>query len=319
MLLSSIHWATALAGGGALSMFLCAGALVWQPDFQTDVNLVVLHVTVADHKGRFVEDLPQKAFHVYEDGVPQKISVFSHEDVPVAVGLVIDNSGSMTRKLPETIAAARAFAESSNPGDQMFVVDFNEHVWMGLPKGEKFTSSVPQLMAVLEQIRPDGKTALYDALAVALQHIRQSTLSKKVIVVVSDGGDNASRLRFAEALDMLKQSEAIVYTVGIYDEYDRDSNPGALRQFAQVSGGEAFFPQSIHDVTKVLQAVSRDIRSQYTVGYIPTNGRKDGTYRSVGLTVTAPHSGRWIVRTRKGYFAAPQGEPALSQTRGQQP
>lgn len=284
-----------------------------QADFRADANLVVLQVTVADHQGRVVRNLSANAFHVYEDGVPQSVTFVRHEDTPVAVGLVIDNSGSMIRKLPEVVAATDAFARSSNPEDQMFIVKFNERVTFGLPPGEPFASDPDKLKASMMRIHANGKTALYDAIATAVDHIRTSSLQRKILIVLSDGGDNASTRRIAEILPIVQQSDVVIYTVGLFDEYNSDRNPGVLRQLAQTTGGEAFFPRELSQVTSALQAVSRDIRSQYTVAYVPTNGRRDGTYRKIRVTLTGSGSDRWIARTRTGYFAAPssagQNEP----------
>lgn len=295
--------ATLLMAGAAFVLAWCAPELQAQADFHVDANLVVLHVVVADHQGRVVRDLPRDAFQVYEDGVPQKVTLFQHEDTPVAVGLVVDNSGSMRRKLPEVVAAATAFARSSNPADQMFVVNFNERISLGLPPDEAFVSDPGELKTAMLRIQARGETALYDAVAAASVHIRESTLQKKVLIVLSDGGDNASARHFPEILSMVQRSDVVVYTVGLFDEYDKDRNPGVLRQLAKASGGEAFFPKELGDVTSVLQAVSRDIRNQYTVGYAPTNARRDATFRKIAVKLAAPHADRWIVRTRMGYFA----------------
>ena len=286
------------------ALALCAPKLHSQADFLVDADLVVLHVTVTDDHGRLVRDLRKANFQIYEDGLPQKLTLFQHEDTPVAVGLVVDNSGSMRRKLADVIAAATAFARSSNPDDQMFVVNFNEHVSLGLTPGEAFVSDPDKLQAAMLQIHAKGETALYDAMATALNHIRESVLQRKVLIVLSDGGDNASTLGFPKLLAMVEQSDVMVYTVGLFDEYDLDRNPGVLKQLAKASGGEAFFPSEIPDVTNILQTVSRDIRNQYTIGYVPTNGKQDGTYRSVRVKLTGLHASRWTVRTREGYFAA---------------
>src|SRR5665213_2381857 len=259
----------ALAAGFGLAF--CAPIVYAQADFQVESDLVVLHVTVADHQGRVVRDLPMSAFHIYEDEAPQSTVLFRYEDTPVAVGLVVDNSGSMRRKLPEVVAAAAAFARSSNPGDRMFVVDFNEHVIEGLPPGDDFVSDPAELEAAMRRIHAKGETALYDAIAEGLLHIRESPLQKKVLIVLSDGGDNASSRLFPEILSQVRQSGIIIYTVGLFDEYDTDRNPGVLKELAKASGGEAFFPQQIPDATGVLQAISRDIRHQYTLGYVPLN------------------------------------------------
>ena len=293
----------ALATGFGLAF--CTPNLCAQADFQAESDLAVLHVTVTDHQGRVVRDLPMSDFHIYEDGAPQGMMLFRYEDTPVAVGLVVDNSGSMLRKLPEVVAATAAFARSSNPEDQMFVVNFNERVWLGLPPGEAFVSDPDELNAAMLQIRANGQTALYDAVASALGHIRESPLPRRVLIVLSDGGDNASTRRFPEILSLVQKSNVVVYTVGLFDEYDKDRNPGVLRQLAKVSGGEAFFPKEVPDVTNVLQAASRDIRNQYTVGYVPTNGKRDGTYRNVRVKLTGTHADLWTVHTRTGYFAAP--------------
>lgn len=288
---------------------VCAPELRAQADFQVDANLVVLHVGVTDQQGRLLRDLPQAAFQLYEDGSPQSLTLFRHEDTPVAVGLVVDNSGSMRRKLPEVVAGAAAFARSSNPEDQMFVVNFNENVSLGLPPGEAFVSGPDELNAAMQQIHARGETALYDAVAIGLDHIRESPLQRKVLIVLSDGGDNASKRRLPEVQSLVQQSDVVVYTVGLFDEYDKDRNPGVLRQLSKGSGGEAFFPKEIPDVTGVLQAVSRDIRNQYTIGYVPTNVKRDGTYRNVRVKLIGPHADRGIVRTRMGYFATPDSAP----------
>ena len=229
----------ALAAGFGLAF--CAPNLCAQADFQAESDLAVLHVTVTDHQGRVVRDLPMSDFHIYEDGAPQGMMLFQSEDTPVAVGLVVDSSGSMRRKLPEVVAAATAFARSSNPEDQMFVVNFNERVWLGLPPGEAFVSDPDELRAAMLEIRANGETALYDAVATALVHIRGSTLPRKVLIVLSDGGDNASKRRSPEILSLIQQSDVVVYTVGLFDEYDKDRNPGVLKQLAGVSGERRFF------------------------------------------------------------------------------
>ncbi len=282
-----------------------AGACAWaQADFKVDVNLVVLNVTVADRGGRIVDKLPESAFQISEDGVAQHIRVFRREDAAVAVGLVVDNSGSMLRKLPDVVAAAGEFARSSNTQDQMFVIHFNEHVFPSLPAGHAFVSDPALLQGAMDTIHAKGQTALYDAIDAAMTHVRLSPLQKKVLIVLSDGGDNASRRRLEDVITILQQPDVIVYTVGLFDEYDHDRNPGVLKRLAKVSGGESYFPKEISDATSVLQAVSRDIRNQYTIGYASSNEKNDGTYRQVRVKLVGPHSDRWTVRTRPGYSAS---------------
>jgi len=206
------------------------------------VSSVVLHATVQNHKGAPVSGLGKDDFQIYEDGVLQQIEYYSHEDIPVTVGLVVDNSGSMGPKRAEVIAAAMAFARSSNPQDQMFVVNFNEHVSFGLPANTPFTDQTTQLQVALSRIIASGETALCDALAAALEHVKKGNRDKKVLIVLSDGGDNASRYKLGQILTMAGQSDAIIYTIGIYTEEDPDQNPNALRQLSKATGGEAFFP-----------------------------------------------------------------------------
>ena len=291
----------------AFGCVVCAAIACQEPsthaDFNVDVNLVVLNVSVADRGGRIVGNLPQNTFQVFEDGAAQEIRLFRREDAAVAVGLVVDNSGSMQRKLPDVVAAAGEFAKSSNPQDQMFVIHFNEHVSPSLPTESAFMSDPQLLQAAMSTIHARGQTALYDAIAAGIAHVRQSPLQKKVLIVLSDGGDNASTRRFEDIIALLQQSDVIVYTVGLFDDYDHDRNPGVLKRIAKVSGGESFFPREVADASGTLEAVSRDIRNQYTLGYVSANPKPDGTYREVRVKLTGPHADRWIARTRTGYVA----------------
>ena len=277
-----------------------------KPDAYTikvDVNMVVLHATVETHKGVLVSGLGQNDFQVYEDGAPQEIKYFTHEDIPVTVGLVIDNSGSMIPKAGEVITAALAFARSSNPQDQMFVVSFNEHVRFGLSENTLFTDSAPQLQAALSRYHPDGETALYDALAAALAHLKKGNRDKKVLIVVSDGADNASKHSLAEVMAAASKSDTIIYALGLYEPGDPDANPGVLKRLARATGGTAFMPESIKEIVPLCEQVARDIRNQYTIAYVPTNSRQDGTHRVIQMKAEAPGRGRMVVRTRSGYDA----------------
>jgi VWFA-related protein len=211
-----------------------------------------------------------------------------------------------------------AFARSSNPQDQMFVVNFNEHVSFGLPANTPFTDQTAQLQIALARFKTNGETALYDALAAALDHLKKGNRDKKVLMVVSDGGDNASKYKLGQILTMAGQSDAIIYTIGIYTEEDPDQNPNALRQLSKATGGEAFFPQSLPDVVPVCERIAHDIREQYTIAYTPANRKQDGAYRVIQVKATAPHHGRLSVRTRAGYYAPSKPQPlapiAASQT-----
>jgi Ca-activated chloride channel family protein len=270
---------------------------------RVNADSVVLHATVQNRKGILVSGLGKDNFQVYEDGVLQQIDYFSHEDIPVTVGLVVDNSGSMMPKRPEVIAAALAFARSSNPQDQMFVVVFNENVSFGLPDNTPFTDQVAQLQVALSRIAPNGMTALYDAVAAALEHLQKGNRDKKVLIVVSDGGDNASKHTLAQIMAMAGHPDAIIYTIGLFVAEDPDRNLGALKQLAKDTGGEAFFPESVSDLLPICERIARDIRNQYTIAYAPTNRKQDGTYRVIQVKAGAPGRGRVFVRTRAGYSA----------------
>lgn len=270
---------------------------------RVSVDQVVLHATVRDRRGTPVSGLSPKDFQIYENGILQETKYFSHDDIPVEVGLIVDNSGSMRPKRAEVIAAALAFARSSNRQDQMFVVNFNENVSFGLPQDMPFTDEVGQLESALSRISANGETALYDAVAAGLEHLKTGNRDKKVLIVISDGADNASKHNKAQILAMAGQSDAIIYTIGLFDEGDPDQRFDVLKQLAKAAGGEAFLPASVKDVVPICERIAHDIRSQYTLAYIPTNRKQDGTYRAVQVKAGAPGRGRVSVRTRAGYYA----------------
>ena len=265
-----------------------------------DVNLVVLPVSVTDRKGEVVQDLHCKDFYVYEDGRLQKITLFKHEDIPVTVGLVVDNSTSMLPRRAEVVEAALGFARSSNSLDQLFVVNFNETASFGLPQNVPFTDE-PELLSKCVSLTPGGRTALYDAVALAIDRLKEGTRPKKALIVVSDGGDNASRHRLQEVLRVAEASNAVIYTVGLLDEHQSDQNPGVLRRIAKVTGGEAYFPDTLAGAQRTFQGIAHDLREQYTVGYVPPNPDQRGAYRKVQVKVVAPGKGKILVRTRTGY------------------
>jgi VWFA-related protein len=265
-------------------------------------DIVLLNATVLDRHNALVSGLDTDNFQIYENGLPQQIKHFSHEDLPVTVGILIDNSGSMKSKRDDVITAALAFAGSSNPQDQMFVVNFNEHVTLGLPAKIPFTDRREQLQRALAEFKTAGQTALYDGIIAGLDHLKLGNRDKKVLIVISDGGDNASKSHLAQVIEMAKQSSAIIYTIGIYDEGDGDSNPSVLKRLAKVTGGEAYFPESSKDIVSICEKIARDIRNQYTLVYVPNITATDGNYRNVEVKASAPGHGRLSVRTRPGYF-----------------
>jgi len=287
-----------------------------QGPFRVSVNvdLVELHATVRDRKSLFVSDLRQQDFQVYEDGVRQSIRLFRHEDIPVTVGLVVDHSGSMRQKLADVIAAARTFVQSSRPEDEMFVVNFNEKVTLGLPGAVRFTNRSDELARAISSTPAAGMTALYDAVAGAQARLQNGSRDKKALIVISDGGDNASAHSLAEVLKMAGQSSALVYTIGIFDEEDADRNPDVLRRLARPTGGEAFFPGKFNEVVAICERIARDIRSQYTIGYVSNHAANSGAYRSIRVVARGTGNSKLFVRTRSGYIAS--GESRLVKREG---
>jgi VWFA-related protein len=274
-----------------------------------DVALVVLHATVADREGGFVHNLEERDFEVYEDGVRQRIRLFKNEDIPVTVGLVVDHSTTMRPKLAEVSAAARSFVRFSNREDEMFVVNFNETVSVGLPGTIRFTNSTTELENAITAAPTGGQTALYDAIAKALEELQVGSRDKKVLIVVSDGGDNVSAHSLAQVMKLAGQSSAVIYTVGVFDAEDPDRNPGVLKRLARATGGDAFFPDELSAVVAICERIARDIRHQYTIGYVPIPPPCDGAYRAIRVVARAKGGDRLVVRTRTGYIAG--GEQRL--------
>jgi VWFA-related protein len=275
------------------------------PNIKVDVNLVVLHTTVLDDRGRFAEGLKQENFRVLEDKVEQKLAVFKREDVPVSMGLVIDNSGSMRDKRPRVNEAALTLVQTSNPQDEAFVVNFNDDFYLDLDKD--FTSSVPELKEALERIDSRGSTALYDAVIGSLDHLKKASKDKRVLLVVTDGEDNTSHNSLDKAIKEVQKTDTVIYTIALLSEESKKNSKRAkkaLEQLAQASGGLAFFPENVDDVRNICEQVARDIRNQYTLAYYPTNTKRDGTFRTVQVEVIPPRGrGKLVARTRNGYYA----------------
>jgi VWFA-related protein len=268
-----------------------------------DVDLVVFNVAVTDGKGRHVSGLKASDFHVYEDNRLQDIKLFQAEDIPASVGLIIDSSGSMMSKRADVTKAALAFANASNPDDEMFVVKFNENVYLGLPPAIPFSNDLDQIRSALLRTAPAGFTALYDALAVGIEHLKDGTRDRKALVVLSDGGDNASHRRLDDVLKIARRSSATIYTIGIYDDADLDRNPHVLRKIAELSGGHAYLPASLNDLERVWQDIAGRIRHQYTIGYHSSNSAHDGRFRNVRITASRNGVQGLRVTTRDGYLA----------------
>ncbi len=273
---------------------------------RSDVRLVLLDVSVKDSKGALVSGLKQDDFTVLEDGQPQKITQFANQDIPVTVGVVVDESGSMRPKRAETITAALTFITSSNPQDEVFVINFNDKVYHGLPDTVLFSDNINLLRNALMVTQPEGRTALYDAIFASLHQLDMGRMGKKTLVVISDGGDNISTHTRKEVQAKVDQSLATIYTVGIFDDDDPDRNPDVLKWIAGVSGGVAYFPRQLEGIVPVCKQIAKDIRSRYTIGYIPPEG-KAGVLRHVKVVVAqSPDRGKLSARTRTQYIYNPE-------------
>ena len=269
--------------------------------FRAQVQEVVLHATVVDEKHRLVTDLTRGDFQVFEDGKPQILTSFRRQDVPVALGIVIDNSGSMRDKRPAVNQAAINLVKASNPQDEVFVVNFNDEYYLD----QDFTDQIPALKDALERIESRGGTALYDAVVASADHLKKNArLEKKVLLVVTDGEDNASRESLELAIRRLQaENGPTVYTLGILgDEHQRRARR-ALQEMAEQTGGIAFFPKDISEVDSITQEIAHDIRNQYILGYKPTTPQDRGGYRTVKVEAHAPGFKHLLVRTRSGYYA----------------
>src|SRR2546425_6617884 len=230
---------------------------------KVDVNLVVLHTTVLDDRQRFAEGLKSENFRVFEDKVEQKLAVFKREDVPVSMGLVIDNSGSMRDKRPRVNEAAITLVQASNPQDEAFVVNFNDDFYLDLDKD--FTSSIPELKEALERIDSRGSTALYDAIIGSLDHLKKASKDKRVLLVVTDGEDNSSHNSLEKTIREIQKTDTVIYTIGLLSQESKKNAKRAkraLEQIAIASGGLAYFPENVEDVHNICQQVAHDIRNR---------------------------------------------------------
>jgi VWFA-related protein len=273
--------------------------------FRKDVDEVVLHATVVDDKQHIVTNLDKSSFTVLEDGKPQSIVSFRHEDIPVDMGIVIDNSGSMREKRAKVNQAALNLVRSSNQQDEVFVVNFNDEYYLD----QDFTADLLKLKDALEKIDAKGGTALYEAVVASADHLkRNGKRDKKVLFVVTDGEDNASRENLEQAVKQLQEENGpAVYAIGILgDEEHPKRAKRALEVMAQRTGGLAFFPKTLDEVDEISRNVARDIRNQYTIGYKPTNPKGSGGFRAIRVEARAKGHGKLNVRTKSGYYAGAQ-------------
>lgn len=283
--------------------------------FSVETRLVVLHATVLDKDKHLVTTLGRENFKVFDDDVEQQIRDFKREDIPVSVGILVDNSGSMREKRAKVNAAALTFVRTSNPSDEVFIVNFNDEAFLDMD----FTHKIDDLKEGLEKIDSRGGTAFYDAIQMSIDHLQEGgKMSKKVLLVVTDGEDNASRMNLEQLVKYVHQAEVVVYTVGLLgDENPRAAKRAkrAMEEISEASGGIAFFPKEVNEVEGIATRVAHDIRNQYVLTYNPTNTAQDGKYHSVAVKAIAPGKNKLFVRTRTGYYAG-KSTSAASNTSG---
>ena len=269
--------------------------------FHADVQEVLLHATVIDDKQRMISNLDKNAFSVFEDGKPQVIKSFRYEDVPISLGIVIDNSGSMREKRAKVNKAALNLVRASNPQDEVFVVNFSDEFFLDQP----FTSKINLLQNALEKYETRGGTALYDAVVASADELkRHGKLQKKILFVVTDGEDDASRESLEQAVRRLQEENGpTVYAIGLLGDERQRRAKRALQTISERTGGIAFFPRTLDEVDQISSAVARDIRNQYTIGYKPTTPKTAGGYRAIRVEARTSGRGKLTVRTRSGYYA----------------
>lgn len=281
-----------------------------------NVNEVLLNCAVIDDKGNLVTTLDRGDFRVWEDGVPQKIDLFRKQDLPTSIGILVDNSGSMRDKRSAVETAALDLMRASNPHDSAFIVNFSDRAYLD----QGFTSNISLLQKGLSRFDAKGTTAIYDAVAASADELSQhSSLPKQVLLVITDGADNASRLTLAQAVRRVQGlGGPVVYSIGLLygvDDSDAKQARAALESLSSDTGGIAYFPSSLEQVDRIALEIARDIREQYTIGYHPTRPDALGGYRTVRVEAQAPGFKNLSVRTRKGYYAKPAASrPAARST-----
>jgi len=269
--------------------YLLIASFLWAQEenvFKLNVNvdLTEVHVSVTDEKDHPIGNLKKENFRVFEDQFEQNLSVFKHEDIPVSLGLVIDNSRSMEPRKQRLDAAAVSFIRKSNPEDETFVVHFDDTARLD----QDFTNSIPLLEEVLAAVKPYGQTAIYDALILALDHLQQARNPKKAVLLMTDGVDNSSKHTLEEAVEATRRSHVAVYTVGLLSQPGGQKAEDSLIRIAEASGGRAYFPQTADEARANMERVARDLREQYTLGYIPYNPQRSGKWRSVRVEIIPP-------------------------------
>ena len=274
------------------------------PVLSIHTDLVTLTVTVVDRKGAFVTGLRQDHFTIYDNDESRPIQFFTNEDAPATIGLVIDSSGSMRGRREQIASAVTAFAAISHPLDEFFTLNFNDRVWLGLPPSQTFTADRHLLLAAISALPTEGMSALYDGLDRALDQLELGTHDRKALIVLSDGGDNASAQTLEGVMEHARRSGAAIYAVTLFDQDNHDARPRVLRKLARETGGDAFTPRRTSDVMDSFTQIARELRSVYTIGFVPPDTAESG-FRSIRVVADAGDGRQLIARTRAGYYARP--------------
>jgi Ca-activated chloride channel homolog len=283
--------------------------------FSVGTRLVVLPISVSDKSGKLITNLPQNAFKVFENGAEQPIKIFKREDVPVSLGIIIDNSGSMREKRQKVETASLDLVKASNPQDEVFIVNFNDEPYLDV----ELTNDIKKLEEGVARIDSRGGTAMRDAITSSINYVKdKGKRQKKVLLIITDGNDNASRISLEKLVNQAQQSEVLIYAIGLLNEEERHEAKiakRALDELTRESGGLAFYPKSLAEVDQLTLQVAHELRNQYTIAYSPTVPQMDGSFRQIKVTVSGP--GHPVVRTRTGYYATPDGsaKKTLSQVR----
>jgi VWFA-related protein len=282
---------------------VCATAAQGVQRFSAQSELVVLHVLVTDRNGAYADGLDRDAFRVFEDNRPRTIDFFAAEDAPVTVGLLIDASSSMAPMRDRVIAASTAFVKSSNASDEVFALIFSDEVHPAVTASH-FTSDANTLEAALAHtFVPGGRTSLYDAVADGLAYVATGSRDRRVLVIISDGGDNASRTTFDQLLARAQASSTVIDAVTLLDPFGHDANPRPLRRLAATTGGTAFEPRDVAGVERAIQQIARDIRHSYTIGYEPAAAGDRSAFHRIHVDVRTSDGRRLVARTRQGYLS----------------
>ena len=275
--------------------------------FRTEAREVTLHATVVDDRNHLVNNLTKEDFTVFENDKPQKVTHFHQEDFPVAIGIVIDNSGSMREKRDAVNKAALNLVKASNPDDQVFVVNFNDEYYLD----QEFTGDIKKLQAALEHVEARGGTALYDAIVASADYLTHSRLQRKALFVVTDGEDDASQESLEQAVHKLQQENGpVVYAIGILGEEKSRRAKRALELVADRTGGISFFPPSLDQVDEISREIAHDIRNQYTITYAPSTPKTVAGYRTIHVDAHARPYKKLTVRTRTGYYPGQEQQGA---------